>query len=501
MFKVISSGEMVSIDLKAQKDFHIPGIILMENAGLKCWQYIESVLSFVISDGPLVFVAGSGNNGGDSLVMARHAASMYRERVLVVFARDNLNESTSLHAQIIYSLKIPCLYWSRDKEEIASAVKKAAMIVDGISGTGLKGQLKEESTKLVNLLNTSSAYKVAIDIPSGLGDNFMAGYPCFKADTTLAMGLPKYAHYLPHGRSACGIIKVINPGFPEELLLNGEREGGLYTFADFSLPVMSKISYKSTRGHVGVFAGSVGYTGAAVLAASSAGRTRTGLVTLHIDGDLYEKTDAGLHSVMVRPLAEKIDPEYLSRFSAFLAGPGWGTDSRKDYLLELLRSSLPGVIDADGIRILASLLDSGELKSIESKDNWVLTPHPGEFEQLTGIPRDKIMNDPLSYLLDFSVKYRMLVVLKSHVIYIVSPDGTAAIIDGMNPAMGTGGSGDILAGIIAGFIAQGISPYNAAVNGVLLHQKAGSVCFQEKGWFLAEDLLPYISILIKEADY
>ncbi len=489
---------MAALDMQAQQQFHIPGSILMENAGSKVWQYLESIESVVQSDKPLLFAAGSGNNGGDSLVAARHAYSRFPERVVVVYVTKSSDSSPrknwSLQKDIIRALKVPELNWPEDKAAITELASEASLIVDGISGTGMRGALRDNAAALVSLLNSSSALRAAIDIPSGITDTFRAGSPHFTADVTLTMGLPKVSLYLPAGRGACGTVVVINPGFPEKLLADNHGFGHLYSFRDFYLPPMAKTAYKNLRGHAAVFAGSVGFTGAAILASKAAARVRTGLVTLHVDDALYSSFMAAVGSVMVRPLPAAIDASVLAPFSAYLAGPGWGMDrNREQFLRVLLESSLPGVVDADGIRHLAAVIGKEPVTG-----PCVITPHPGELAFFAGTPKETVLENPLPLMEKIARRYNLTVVLKSHVTYVVSPDGRYGVIDGMNPALGTGGSGDVLAGIIAGFLAQGIPAFDAALQGVLLQQEAGKICFEKKGWFLSEDLLPYLSELVKE---
>lgn len=500
MHRIISSKKMAALDEEAQQRYQIPGSILMENAGLKTWQYLANLEVILQSDKPLLFAAGSGNNGGDALAAARHAFSMYPERVVVIFSGESRSENCILQAKMIRSHSIPSLYWPKDRLEITKIVNTAGLIVDGLNGTGLRGKLRDHTAALVALLNASPAFRAAIDIPSGVTEGFSREYPHFNADVTLTMGLPKISLFLPESRSACGDIVVINPGFPEKLLQDEQGTGYLYSLKDFSLPGIEKTAYKNTRGHAAVFAGSVGFTGAAVLSASAAARVRTGLVTLHVDDNLYLSLVSGAGSVMVRPLPGPFPLEYLSSFSAYLAGPGWGMDpSREEYLRVLLKSSLPGVIDADGIRHLKNIFLKGEGKGNIHGTECVITPHPGELALFSGISKKEILVNPLPLLEEIAKRYNLVVVLKSHVTYVTAPDGRVGIVDGMNPALGTGGAGDILAGIITGFLAQGIPAFEASVQGVLLHQEAGTRCFKQRGWFLSEDLLPYLSKLIMEA--
>ncbi len=174
-------------------------------------------------------------------------------------------------------------------------------------------------------------------------------------------------------------------------------------------------------------------------------------------------------------------------------GPGWGLGpARAEWLGRLLKLGLPGVLDADGITLLASL------PAPRLAGRWVLTPHPGEFARLAGMQVPELLADPLPPLLAASARLEAVILLKGHCSYVASPDGRYWILDGMNPALATGGSGDVLAGIIGGLTAGGLPPLAAARLGALLHARAGELAYRERGYFLAEDLLPYVSLLVKD---
>ncbi len=503
MTGIISSMRMSEIDSAAQHDYGIPESVLMENAGLKGWQYIEREILPEVSlqsrDGSVLFAAGGGNNGGDALVMARHAFEKYPGKVLVVSVSEKRNSTAEIQLGIVKALGIPVLRWPDDRPDVEAAASSAAVIIDGITGTGIKGPLRESSAGFVDMINMCGGFKVAVDIPSGAGDFFKAGYPCFKADETLVFGLPRFAHYLPLSRTFCGSITVINPGFPSALISGAEEESScsLYGFDDFTLPRFEKNAYKNSRGHAAVFAGSEGYTGAAVLSAAAAAGTRTGLVSLYVDDDVYPQAASFYPFLMVHPASSYDLTGLEDKFSSFLCGPGWGHKDRRDVLETVLDSRLPGVVDADGIRVLKELK---ELSGFTGSGR-IITPHPGELSAFLDVPKNEIAENPFGLIKDAAEKYDLVVVLKMHVVYIASPEGLTAVIDGMNPALGTAGSGDVLAGIIAGILAQGVDPYKAAVSGVLLHQQAGMVCYEERGWFNAEDLVSSIPSVIKDAGF
>lgn len=497
--KIVSSDLMSDIDRQAIESFDIPGMLLMENAGIKCWAYIDDhIRAARYKNKNIVIVAGSGNNGGDVLVIARQAWISGFRAIKIVLINDSGNDMVSLHRKICKSYGIPILIYGKDDDEISSAIEYSGILIDGITGTGLRGALRGAAAGIVSLINTSSAVRISIDIPSGLGEEFKPEYPVIKADITLTIGLPKNVLYYPAMRPFAGKIVVLSIGFPPALLDNPVGSGDFYTSEDLFLPDIPDWAYKGTRGHTAVFAGSEGTSGAAVLSASAAGRARSGLVTLYCDSEIYKIAAPQLKSIMVKNLDNAGEIPALDGFTSLLAGPGWGRSGRGLLLEKLFDSNIPGVLDADGINVLLEIENKFQKNPGPTDGRWVFTPHPGEFARLSGIDKDVFMLSPIPYLRATAVKYGAVMVLKSHVTFIVTPEGDYSIVDGMNPSLGTGGSGDILAGIIAGFLAQGMGSYRSAVMGVVLHQHIGRVCFEEKGWFLAEDLLPYISSTIKK---
>jgi NAD(P)H-hydrate epimerase len=339
-----------------------------------------------------------------------------------------------------------------------------------------------------------------VDIPSGVGDAFREGFPAVEAELTLTIGIPKLCLYLPLARRLCGEILVVPGVFPRELTEAEDIPGEMLDDGAWqALRPLPRDAHKGRRGHLAVFAGSEGTTGAAWLAATAAARSRVGLTTLFLDRALYSTAVRRFQSVMVRPWdALPASMPGFARgsarhFTALLVGPGWGlARERAVWLARLLELGLPGVLDADGITLLAGQ------PGVRLGGRWVLTPHPGEFARLAGVEVAAVLADPLPQLLEMSAKLEAVIVLKGHCSFVASPEGRYWILDGCNPALATGGSGDVLAGIIGGLAAGGLAPLVAARLGVLLHARAGEQAYRERGYFLAEDLLPYLSLLVKD---
>ena len=522
--RIVQPRLMTEIDRLAQEEYGISGLLLMENAGIKAFQeflreWNESDRAVAGESGSeqrqpasLLFIAGGGNNGGDALVMARQAFIHGGFEVGVLLRGNKLNEQMQVHYRIVQSLGIPVTVWEDDPQAGRAEIERAEVLFDGISGTGIKGALRGSAADMVAAVNEAGlGFVVAIDVPSGLSDTFLPDYPAVKADLTLTMGLPKVPIYTPAGRPFAGKITTIRLGFPPQLLkdppqLEGALQGCL--IEETGRPDFKPQDYKNVRGHAALWAGSVGTTGAAALAAEGAARAGAGLVTLFSDQEIYPILAGKLSEIMVRPWGEpdtqlqgRLSAEELAaRFTALLAGPGWGTGGRGETLESLLRSGVPGVIDADGIHVFRSLWGSlgDEILQAETCGRWILTPHPGEFLSLVKgsrfeIDKAALLGNPLESVVPLARGLQVTVVLKSHVVWIIAPDGEFAVVDGMNPAMGTGGSGDVLAGVITGILAGGIPPFEAAWRGAALHQAAGRLAYSTDGWFLAGELAKAVS--------
>jgi len=504
---------MAEIDRRAQEEYAIPGQLLMENAGLKGFlRFLECAFGeeeegqivgrYRPESFSYVFIAGSGNNGGDALVMARQAHLFGFPKVAVIMVKEKMNEEVRAQRRMAEKLGIPLAVWEHQQEQARAFLEEAEIIFDGIAGTGIDGALREPLSSLVEVVNAVvHPVKVAIDIPSGLGKNFQEGMPAIRASLTLTMGLHKMPLYSIDGRPYAGRIERVDLGFPPELL---EDPPEAVHLLDEPAPLhMEAEAYKNTRGHCALFCGAKGTSGAAALAAEAAARSGTGLTSLFVDEDIYSAMAAKLLSVMVKPLSGINNSGInntvaLKPFTAFLVGSGWGVEGRERLLQMLLESGTPGVIDADGLRVLRKLAGETERDTLAEKLNgrWICTPHPGEFRVLQSIDRESLRRDPLSAVLTAAREYGMVVLLKSHLCYIAAPDGRTAIADGMNPAMGTGGTGDVLAGMAAGLLATGVEPFDAACRAAGFHQRIGALLRRRRGWFLAEDMLPYISMVL-----
>ena len=484
--KLVDSAAMQQIDRRAQDEYGIPSLVLMEGAGLLAWQELKRVIDrsgLAVPRARVCVVAGKGNNGGDALVMARYAiVAGFTVRVVLAVAEQELGEQALLHARIVRSLGAGIAVWG--DPTASDAIAAADLVIDGLSGTGIRGALRAPLDACCGAVNASDARVVAVDAPSGLSDEWRPGMPVVQADWTLTIGLPKSCLYGPLARTSCGEIRIIDVAFPPDLLADPALRGELLDRADLFrlLPPLDPDAYKNRRGVVSVFAGAIGTTGAAILAAEASQRCRAGLVTVHVDDAIYPVIASSVRSVMVRPLS----PQAVGslRADAVVIGPGWGMgEARAGLLSSLLETAPCGVIDADGLNLLAASASRRTLT-----DRWVLTPHPGELARLLGSPARPVLETFFDSVRECARIWGAVVVGKSHTSVIAHPDGRFAVVDGLNPALGTGGSGDVLAGAIAGLIAGGMESWDAACAGVVAHQAAGFELRRRVGLFLAEEL-------------
>ena len=503
--RLVDSFQMGEIDRAAEERFGIPSPILMENAGLKALGAMQQrIWHRPVPKEPITVVSGRGNNGGDALVIARqlHAIGAQNLTVLLSHGEPAHGSQCAANLAICRALGIPVV-------DGPDGAFECGWVIDGMAGTGQRGALHGPAAALAERINRSRARVIALDAPSGVGDRFAAGMPSVRADWTLALELPKRALYLPAARPACGSIIVVPIGFPAALTGIAGATARLLGPAALPslLPAVRPDAHKGMRGHVAVLAGSVGTAGAARLAATAAGCSRAGLVTLHADADTHPIQAAALTSVMVAPWSEAVDPgELTRRFDSLVVGPGWGTGpARAEWLERLLVLPACGVLDADAITLLGRA--RGRAQRLAGR--WVLTPHPGELARLLDATVADVLADPAVAAGEVAARFGAVVVLKGHVTYVAAPDGSdeandvtaprLTVVDGMQPWLATGGAGDVLAGVIGALLAgRRLGPYQAACAGVLIHAVAARRRYRERGWFLAEELPAAVSRVVAD---
>lgn len=442
---------------------------------------------------PVVALCGGGNNGGDALAVLRHLAFSGRSGLVAVVAG---RRGATMARRLAEAEKAGVTVLAPEDSQARSAVAAAGLVLDGCSGIGFKGPLRGDLEELIRLAACANGPVIAVDVPSGLGP-FLTPLadpePSVKVSATLCVEPCKAELYFQGNRRFAGRIIPVPGIFPRSAALGSRMS--LLEASDLagSLPDLDADCHKGTRGALGIFAGSVGSTGAAVLCARAGSAAGAGSVTLLVCDALVPVMSAQLVSQMVRPASAPGS----RRFAAVVAGPGWGTDEANARKLdELWDAALPLVLDADALRLLASSPKAPRCSPL------ILTPHPGEFAPLAALasganPADplalekasrRIRYDTASMLTEVAARFGAVVILKGSVTWIGHPDGRLAVWDGREPTLATAGSGDVLAGLAGGFLARGSSVWNAAIAAVLTHGLAGRST-ASRGFYEAEMLL------------
>ncbi len=503
--KVVTAKEMQELDHRAEAEYGVSSLILMENAGAGAVREMERYFPRLYRSRVSV-VCGKGNNGGDGFVVARHLANRGTEvQVLLLAKKDELKGDAAINLGIAEKTGIPLVevMTARDLHGRREVLATSDLIVDAILGTGLTGPARGISAEAIQLLNTLQRPLVALDIPSGLGsDDGRMQEPCIQAYLTLTFALPKRSLLLYPAARCTGEVRVVDIGVPRVLLTDPKLPVNLTDSEAVraALPLRDPDAHKGTYGHVLVLAGSPGKTGAAALSSLGALRTGAGLVTLALPEGLNDLMEAKLTEVMTVGL-----PETEERTVAFEAadalldlmegkrvlalGPGLSTHPETARLVETLIKSakIPLVIDADGVTVLARHPEILSKASVPV----ILTPHPGELSRLLSVPKEEVIEKRIPIAQKVTSTYNVYLVLKGARTLIAEPGGAVYINPTGNPGMATGGVGDVLTGMIASFVSQGLAPGQAAVAGVYLHGLAGDLACQQLGpeAMIATDLL------------
>lgn len=470
MIKIATPPVMAAMD-RGTIQKGTPGLELMERAGDACARIIHESLPY---GARVCVICGGGNNGGDGFVIARRLADMgHGVAVFSTGHREKMTPESRANYDALGDMGITCVYLDdAHRPAFQKELSQCAAVADCLFGNGLKDRpLTPPYVQLIQWINDADALRFAIDIPSGLRADI--GLPvgaAVRADCTIAIQAVKAGCMLADGPDYCGLIKAVDIGIDTK----ESPDWGTLDRSDLSWPrKRNKNSHKYQYGVVAAVAGSQGMYGAGVLACQGALKAGAGLVTSYIAQEGYpiyaEKMPP---EIMVRSYGSNFpdNPFLEARKSAVLFGPGIGRS--RDYsafLAYLLQSRIPAVIDADGLWHLA------KQKELLEKHNGplILTPHFGEFSALTGKPVQELMQDPVGCGLAFAAKYQTVLVLKSHHTLIISPEGRVRFNTTGNAGMAVGGSGDVLAGMIAAILAAGEDPYDAALAGVYYHGAAG----------------------------
>ncbi len=486
---LVSGLEMGELDRQTIEEVGVPGRVLMEVAG----RAVAAAAAELLSPGGRVLVAcGAGNNGGDGFVAARAlAAAGYEVSVFLLGDPLRIKPDAKSALQALErsggDSPISVVQEPRSQVAFAAALGEADVVVDGLLGTGAKSEVRGLLAEAIDLINQSRAKVVAVDIPSGVNaDTGVVLGRAINADVTVTFAFAKRGHHLYPGAERCGEVRVVDIGIPHGLAERLPVVGRLLLESDGPqlLPPRHADDHKGTFGQVVVLAGSQQTPGAALLAVRAALRSGVGLTRWAADA----ATVAGAPSwppeamLLLRQADEGLEAwgeRICAHASAIVAGPGLGTsEGRQQELRSLLaQARVPLCLDADGLNMLAENPDWWQL--IEAP--LVVTPHPKEMSRLTGQSVAEIQSDRFAAAMQLAVARGCVVVLKGAGTVIAEPDGVVSVAAVGNPGLATGGTGDVLAGLIGGLLAQGMMPSTAARLGVLLHGAAGDRAAAHRG--------------------
>jgi len=513
MIPIVTAKEMQSLDSKTIDGMGVPGLVLMENACMGVVEAAEDMLDGVQGKSIRIY-CGTGNNGGDGFAAARHL--MNRGAILDVLLIGSPSKLTpDAKANHDWFLEMGGSVSPTDNIEDLATRSSADLAIDGLLGTGTKGAARGLIADVIEAINVTENRVLAIDIPSGVeGSTGKVGGSAVIAELTVTMGLPKIGLMVPPGRNYAGEVEIVDIGIPRKFVDEADLKFGMTEEDDVlgMLPRRHREAHKGDVGKLLLLAGSPGFTGAATLATQTSIKVGVGLARLGIPKELNPILEVKLTEGMTWVLPDKstglLHPEALPEVKKALAwadalvlGPGISMEKHVgDFIEKLLPLvKLPTVIDADGLNQLA------QKKSLLKKlpKQCVLTPHPGEMARLTGESISQIMDDPIATARKWAKTWKCVVVLKGAPSYIARPDGMVWVNPTGNPGMASGGTGDVLTGMIGGFLAQGLSPWNAAVCSAWLHGACGDSALEYQGALslTASDLIDEIPAVLEDIGF
>jgi ADP-dependent NAD(P)H-hydrate dehydratase / NAD(P)H-hydrate epimerase len=502
--KVLTAAEMREVDRRTI-ELGIPGIVLMENAGHRVVEFLAERFA-PLSQQRIVVLCGKGNNGGDGLGIARQLHTRgIQPHVVLLSAAEDLQGDAAANLRMLQACGCPVAH------EIPAEARNASLVVDALLGTGAAGAARGRMLEAIREINSGFplARVVAVDIPSGMpGDSGDPAGEFVRADFTVTFTAPKIAQVLPPNCDHVGELVVRSIGSAPELYQDIRLS--LLEPAMFRelLAPRPRGGHKGTFGHVLVVAGSRGKTGAAAMTGMGALRAGAGLVTVASAKSAIAEIAAHAPELMTVPLAETPDGsiapdaplERIAEGKTVIAmGPGLGSDAAIAQLVASAAGNFeqPVVLDADALVSLPDGVPSGP----GSESIRVLTPHPGEMSRLTGKTTAEVQADRIGTARAFATGRGVTLVLKGQRTVLAFPDGRVWINPTGTPAMGTGGTGDILTGLIAGFLAQfPRQPDQAVAAAVYLHGLAGQIGARALGekCLIATDILRYLPGAMEE---
>ncbi len=511
--RILNVQQMREADRRTIEDLGIPSLVLMEHAGRQVVAAMDAAIDG-LDDAQVVVLCGRGNNGGDGCVVARALHQRGIDvRVCLTAAAEDVRGDAQVNLAIVGRLGVPIVQvttkqeWERHRREVLGC----DVLVDALFGTGLTTPLAGLFETIITDVNASHLAVVSIDLPSGLSaDEASPIGPAIDATLTVALGALKLPLVVPAGERHAGSLVVADIGIPRSIIdgLDGPRLD-LIARDDIRdlVPVREPSSHKGNCGHVLVVAGSPGKTGAAHLAAMAALRSGAGLVTVATPASSQPIVAAMGAEYMTRASAESTGGCLASHalhdvpaglYDVIAAGPGIGIGpDQRDLVLGLIdQSSVPLVLDADALNVLAEV--PGRLVARDGR-LIIITPHPGEMARLVGATTAEVQQKRIDVARTFATDHGVFVILKGHRTVIATPDGRIFINPTGNPGMATGGSGDVLTGMVAGWLAQLHDGEAACKLAVYLHGAAGDLAATDVGEFalIASDIIGHLGPAVR----
>ncbi len=506
--KLVTAAQSQALDRRTTREAGIPSLTLMERAGAGTVAEIHAAFG-PVKRKRVAVVCGKGHNGGDGLVIARHLKQaganvqvwlLHQPAALAPDARTMLTRFRRAGGARLIGRTAASKAWT-------ASLSQTDLIVDALLGTGVSASVTGPYAEAIEGMNASGRPIVAVDLPSGLhADTGARLGQAVHATLTVTFGHPKLGLFLHDGIDCAGSVRVVDIGIPADYSESVDATASLLTAATIRrlIPPRRRASHKGTYGHAGLIAGSRGKTGAAALAARGALRIGAGLVTVATPAGTNATLESKLLEAMTLPVPDtdtaglalsSLQPllAFAEERTAVGIGPGLGQHPETVQTIQtFLRAvRVPCVVDADGLNAATQ----GSSLWSDCRAPLILTPHPGEMARLCGLEQGRAVNeDRLGIARRFATTHGVVVVLKGARTVLAHPDGRLAINPTGNPGMATGGTGDVLTGMIVGLLAQGCSPWDATCAATYIHGLAGDLASQKHGeiGLIAGDLIEQI---------
>ncbi len=480
------------LDRCAIEDHGVAGIYLMKRAGRAAF---DALLERWSEPEAVTVIAGTGNNGGDGYVVAALAAQR-RIPVTVYYVAEP--EKLQGDARAAYEFARREGVIMQPFSECKSLSASQGVVVDAMLGTGLKGEVREPYAQAIRLINASGLPVVALDLPSGLcADTGRSLGETVKAQLTVTFIGVKQGLLTGRGPAMTGELRFADLNVPLDIYKTQTATTQRLRLADLleRLPERDQDAHKGSFGHVMVIGGDHGYAGAALMAAEAAARLGSGLTSVATQPEHVSAMIARRPELMVMgvPSGQALEP-LLERPTVLVMGPGLGqTPWSEQMLQQAAKTGLPMIIDADALNLLAA----GRVLPNAKRDNWILTPHPGEAARLLDCTTEEVQADRFAAVAKLQERFGGTVILKGAGT-LVATAGQVSLANVGNPGMATGGMGDVLSGVLGALLAQGLDAMTSAQLGVCLHGDAADLAVQDDGvrGLLPTDLLPYLRQLL-----